>query len=53
MMKTLPADIKEVMGRIIDDPEKHPWIEAQINEFLRLAIGTPEDLHFPAMDISL
>jgi hypothetical protein len=43
----LPGDIKEVMGKIIDDLEKYPWIEAQINEFLRIAMETPEDLHFP------
>jgi hypothetical protein len=45
--KNLPADIKEVMGKTIDDLEKYPWIEEQINEFLRIAIENPEDLHFP------
>ena len=45
--ENLPADFKEVMGKIIDDLEKHPWIEEQINEFLRIAMETPEDLHFP------
>jgi hypothetical protein len=45
--KNLPADSKEVMGKTIDDLEKYPWIEAQINEFLRIAIENPEDLHFP------
>ena len=45
--KNLPADIKEVMGKTIDDLEKYPWIEAQINEFLRIAMENPEDLHFP------
>ncbi len=45
--ENLPGDIKEVMGKIIDDLEKYPWIEAQINEFLRIAMETPEDLHFP------
>ena len=44
---SLPADFKEVMGKNLDDLEKHPWIEEQINEFLRLAMETPEDLHFP------
>jgi hypothetical protein len=43
----LPADFKEVMGKIIDDLDKHPWIEEQVNEFLRIALETPEDLHFP------
>jgi len=45
--ENLPADSKEVMGKIIDDLEKYPWIEEQINEFLRLAMESPEDLHFP------
>jgi Ca2+/Na+ antiporter len=43
----LPADFKEVMGKTIDDLEKHPWLEEQINEFLRIAAESPEDLHFP------
>ena len=43
----LPADFKEVMGKTLDDLEKHPWLEEQINEFLRIAMETPEDLHFP------
>jgi hypothetical protein len=45
--ENLPADFKEVMGKSIDDLEKHPWIEEQVNEFLRVAMETPEDLHFP------
>jgi len=45
--ENLPADFKELMGKIIDDLEKHPWIEEQINEFLRIAMESPEDLHFP------
>ncbi|HZK14119.1 MAG TPA: hypothetical protein VFC55_06350 [Desulfobaccales bacterium] len=45
--KNLPADFKEVMGKTIDDLEKHPWLEEQINEFLRIAAESPEDLHFP------
>ena len=44
---SLPADFKEVMGKTIDDLEKHPWLEEQINEFLRIATESPEDLHFP------
>jgi Ca2+/Na+ antiporter len=43
----LPADFKLVMGNTLDDLEKHPWLEEQVNEFLRLATETPEDLHFP------
>lgn len=43
----LPADFKEVMGKTLDDLEKHPWLEEQVNEFLRIATESPEDLHFP------
>lgn len=45
--ETLPADFKEVMEKNIDDLGKHPWLEEQVNEFLRIATETPEDLHFP------
>ena len=45
--KDLPPDFKEVTGKIIDDLEKHPWIEEQVNEFLTIAMESPEDLHFP------
>ena len=43
----LPADFKEVMGKNLDDLQKHPWLEEQINDFLRIATESPEDLHFP------
>jgi hypothetical protein len=45
--KDLPEDFKEVTGKIIDDLEKHPWIDEQVNEFLTIAMESPEDLHFP------
>ena len=43
----LPADFKEVMEKSLDDLQKHPWLEEQVNEFLRIATESPEDLHFP------
>jgi len=43
----LPPDFKETMGGVIDNLGKHPWLEEQINEFLRLVAENPEDLHFP------
>jgi hypothetical protein len=46
--ENLPADFKVLMGTTIDDLGKHPWLEEQVNEFLRLAMESPEDLHFPA-----
>jgi hypothetical protein len=45
--KHLPADFKEMMEKSLEDLEKHPWIEEHINEFLRIATESPEDLHFP------
>jgi len=45
--ENLPEDFKAVMGKIIDDLGQHPWIEEQVNEFLRITLETPEDLHFP------
>jgi hypothetical protein len=45
--ETLPADFKEIMGKTIDDLGKHPWIEEKVNEFLSIAMETPENLHFP------
>jgi len=47
MDQNLPADFKTVMGKNLDDLTNHPWIEEQVNEFLRLATESPEDLHFP------
>ena len=46
--ETLPEDFKAVMGKTLEDLGKHPWLEEQVNEFLRLAMESPEDLHFPA-----
>jgi hypothetical protein len=45
--QNLPADFKEVMGTNLDDLLKHPWLEEQVNEFLRIATETPEEVHFP------
>jgi hypothetical protein len=44
---TLPEDFKTLMGTTIEDLGKHPWLEEQVNEFLRIAMESPEDLHFP------
>jgi hypothetical protein len=44
--ENLPADFKELMDKSLDDLTKHPWIEEQVNEFLRIATEAPEDLHF-------
>jgi len=45
--ETMPVDFKGLMEKSIDDFAKHPWIQEQGNEFLRLTTERPEDLHFP------
>jgi hypothetical protein len=44
---TLPADFQKLMLQAIDDFAKHPYIQEHTNEFLRLAMESPEDLTFP------
>jgi hypothetical protein len=44
---TMPADFRDVMEKAVEDFSNHPWIQEQVNEFLRLATEKPEDLHFP------
>ena len=46
--ESLPTEFKEVTEKNLDDLGKHPWLEEQVNEFLRIAMESPEDLHFPA-----
>lgn len=43
----MPVDFKDLIEKAINDFSKHPWIQEQGNEFLRLATERPEDLHFP------
>ncbi len=45
--KTMPADFQNLMLQAIDDFAKHPYIQEQTNEFLRLATESPEELNFP------
>jgi hypothetical protein len=44
---TLPTDFQKLMLQAIDDFAKHPYIQEHANEFLRLAMESPEDLTFP------
>ncbi len=45
--KTMPADFQNLILQAIDDFAKHPYIQEQVNEFLRLAAESPEELNFP------
>ena len=51
--ENLPVDFKEVMGKTLDDLGKHPWLEEQVNEFLRIAMESPGRSAFSGMDVSL
>jgi len=44
---TLPVDFKDVMTQAIDGFVSHPWIETQVNEYLRTAVEAPENIHNP------
>ena len=43
----LPVDFKDIIENAISEFVKHPWIQEQGNEFLRIVTESPEDLHFP------
>jgi hypothetical protein len=43
----LPLEFKEVVKKELEDFQKHPWVEEQINEYLRMALETPEKIHNP------
>lgn len=45
--ETLPDNFRELMQQAIAGFVKHPWIEEQADEFLRIASESPEDLYFP------
>jgi hypothetical protein len=45
--RNLPVDFKDVMEKSIENFEKHPWVEEQLNEFLHITTENPEDLNFP------
>lgn len=43
----LPPEFKEVVKKKLQDFQTHPWVEEQINEYLRMALETPEKIHNP------
>ncbi len=45
--ETLPAEFKEVMGKVIDEFANHPWVEEHVNRFLSLVMENPGDLLSP------
>jgi hypothetical protein len=45
--KMLPPEFKEVVKKELEDFQKHPWVEDRINEYLKVALETPENIHNP------
>ena len=43
----LPPEFKEVVKKELQDFQQHPWVEDQINEYLKMALETPEKIHNP------
>jgi uncharacterized protein YqgQ len=43
----LPQEFKDLVHNELQDFQKHPWVEDRINEYLRLALETPENIHNP------
>ncbi len=43
----LPVDFKGLMEKSINDFARHPWVQENGTEFLRIATESPENLHFP------
>lgn len=42
-----PQEFQEVITEAISQFAQHPWIEEQTNEFLAMAVETPENLYHP------
>ncbi|MBI4796901.1 MAG: hypothetical protein HY790_13880 [Deltaproteobacteria bacterium] len=49
----LPSEFKEVVKKELEDFKKHPWVEDQINEYLKIALETPEKIHNPEWSLLL
>jgi hypothetical protein len=43
----LPQDFKDLTRKDLKQFRQHPWIEDQVNEYLRVAMETPENIHNP------
>ncbi|RJR36452.1 MAG: hypothetical protein C4567_13720 [Deltaproteobacteria bacterium] len=45
--KMLPPEFKEVVKKELEYFQKHAWVEDKINEYLKTALETPENIHNP------
>jgi len=43
----LPREFKDLIEQLLEQFQKHPWVEEQVNEYLRLALENPEKIHNP------
>jgi hypothetical protein len=45
--ETLPQEFRHLVIRDLRKFGEHPWVKDQVNEYLRLALESPESLHNP------
>ncbi len=45
--ETLPKEFKDLVTRDLEQFAQHPWVKEQVNEYLRLALESPESIHYP------
>ena len=43
----LPQEFKDLVHKELQDFQKHPWVVDRINEYMRLALESPENIHNP------
>lgn len=43
----LPQEFKDLVQKELEEFQKHPWVEDRVNEYMRLALETPEKIHNP------
>jgi hypothetical protein len=45
--ETFPQEFKDLVKKHLDQLGQHPWVEEEVNEYLRMALETPEKIHNP------
>jgi len=43
----LPQEFKDLVRKELQEFQQHPWVEEQVNEYLRLSLENPEKIHNP------
>jgi hypothetical protein len=44
---SFPTEFKELVNKQLQQLVQHPWVEDQVNEYLKMALETPENIHNP------